>query len=118
MQMRDGGRVCLCALEDISDPGLMPVEKLVIKARPFFSKRTISTIRRNTALGTDQQFDLIIRCWNITQEPPGVSYAVMPDGKQYHANFNPVVDEDALDVTLTRLEDYYEVNSDGIKNFI
>lgn len=107
--MRDGGRCKLCALEDISDPGRMPVEKLVTKAEPFFCYRTASTVRRYTADGADQQFDFVIRVFGLTLPPIGTKYVVMPDGNQYRANFNPIFDDDALDCILTRLEDYYEV---------
>lgn len=110
--MRDGGRVQLCALEDVSQSGRMPSEKLVVKVTPFFAYRTASTIRRYAAEGADQQFDFVIRCWGLTMPPAGVKYAVMPDGTQYRANFNPIFDEDALDCILTRLEDYYDVATD------
>lgn len=110
--MRDGGRVKLCALEDISNPGRMPVEKLVCKAKPYFAYRTASTTRIFVAQGADIRYDFMIRCFGLTFPPEGARYAVMPDGSQYHADFNPIFDEDCLDVILTRLEDYYEVTSD------
>lgn len=116
--MREGGRVYLCALEDVSQPGLMPVEKLVAKARPFFSKRTVSTVRMALADGADRQWNLIIRCWNISEEPADATYAVMPDGNQYHVEYNHVVDEDAIDAILTRLEDYYEVDASSLERFV
>lgn len=112
MKMRDGGRVKLCALQDTAEPGRMPVEKLVVKAQPFFAYRTASTSRRWVADGADTQFDFIIRCYGVTLPPEGVEYVVMPDGKQYRANFNPIFDDDAMDVVLTRLEDYYDVAAD------
>lgn len=110
--MRDGGRVKLCALEDVAQPGLMPSEKLVVKCRPFFAYRTMATTRRFVAEGADQQFDFVIRCFGLTFPPEGAKYAVMPDGSQYRVNFNSIFDEDALDCMLTRLEDYYDVTDD------
>ena len=107
--MRDGGRVKLCKLEDLSEDGRMPDEKLVVWAEPFFAYRTASTTRRYPAQGADQQFDFVIRAQGITIPAPGVKYAVLPDGNQFRANFNPIFDDDACDVILTRLEDYYEV---------
>lgn len=109
MAMRDGGRVKLCALADVAENGRMPSEKLVVKAEPYFAYRTASTVRRYAAEGADQQFDFVIRCFGITMPPIGAKYAVMPDGNQYRANFNPIFDDDALDVIMTRLEDYYDV---------
>lgn len=110
--MRDGGRCKLCSLTDTASPGRMPVEMLVIKAQPFFAYKTTSTTRRWVADGADIQFDFIIRCFGLTFPPDDVEYVVMPDGKQYRANFNPIFDEDALDAILTRLEDYYDVVAD------
>ena len=107
--MRDGGRVKLCALEDIAENGLMPKEKLVVKCEPFFAYRTASTIRRYVVDGADQQFDFVIRVFGVVIPPIGVKYVVMPDGSQYRANFNPIFDDDACDCMLTRLEDYYDV---------
>ena len=107
--MREGGRVKLCALEDVSENGLMPSDKLVVKLTPFFSYRTASTYRRFVANGADQEFDFVINCHGMTLPPDGVKYAVLPDGNQYRANFNPIFDDDSCDATLTRLEDLYDV---------
>lgn len=107
--MRDGGRVKLCALEDTAQKGRMPAERLVVKCEPFFAYRTAATTRRFVADGADQQFDFVIRVFGVVIPPAGVKYAVMPDGNQYRVNYNPIFDEDACDLMLTRLEDYYDV---------
>lgn len=110
MKMRDGGIAMLCALENINERGRMPVEKLVMKGTEFYSHRTVGVTRRYAALGAKREFDCVVRLWNCIELPDGVAYAVLEDGKQYRIDFTQqIVDEDALDLTLVRLENYYDV---------
>ena len=90
----------------------MPVQRLTVEAEPFFAYRTGGVYRRNTARGVGFEYDFVVRCWNITSLPEGVEYAILPDGKQYHVDAEPIFDEDALDLTLARLEDFYDVASE------
>lgn len=106
--MRDGGKVKLCSLTETQTPGFMPVQALAVQLEPFFSYRTGGVTRRFSAKGVNFEYDFIIRCWNITELPEGVEYAVL-NGKQYHVDAEPIFDLDALDLTLTRLEDFYDV---------
>lgn len=108
--MRDGGLVTLYALENIAGPGFMPVQKLVPKCQAFYSYVTAGITRIYAALGANRQFDLVIRCHNMVQLPDGVKYAIPEDGLQYRIDpAQPIYDEDAIDLTLVRLEDYYDV---------
>lgn len=108
--MRDGGIVILYALENIAEPGFMPIEKLVEKGRSFYSYSTAGITRIYAAMGANRQFDLVIRCHNMTELPEGVKYAIPEDGKQYRIDpAQPIYDADAIDLTLVRLEDYYDV---------
>lgn len=108
--MRDGGLALLCALENISERGLMPVEKLVTKSTEYYSHRTVSVTRQYAALGANRAFDCVVRLWNCLELPEGAAYAVLEDGEQYRIDFTQqIVDEDALDLTLVRLENYYDV---------
>lgn len=108
--MRDGGIVILYALENIAEPGFMPVEKLVQKGTAYYSYSTAGITRIYAAMGANREFDLVIRCWNMTELPEGVRYAIPEDGKQYRIDpAQPIYDADAIDLTLVRLEDYYDV---------
>lgn len=110
IQMREGGIVTLYALENTADPGFMPVEKLVEKSTAFYSKSTAGITRIYAAMGANREFDMVIRCWNMTELPPGVKYAIPEDGNQYRIDpAQPIYDEDAIDLTLVRLEDFYDV---------
>ena len=113
MKMRDGGIAKLCALENINERGRMPVEMLVTKSTEYYSYRTVGVTRRYAALGANREFDLVVRLWNCLELPDGVSYAVLEDGKQYRIDFTQqIVDEHAKDITLVRLENYYDVTDE------
>lgn len=108
--MRDGGIVTLYTLENTAEPGFMPVEKLVEKGTAYYSYSTAGITRIYAAMGANRQFDLVIRCHNMTELPEGVKYAIPEDGKQYRIDpAQPIYDADAIDLTLVRLEDYYDV---------
>ena len=108
--MRDGGLVTLYALENTAQPGFMPVEKLVEKGRAYYSYVTAGVTRIYAAMGANRQFDLVIRCHNMIALPDGVKFAVPEDGQQYRIDpAQPIYDEDAIDLTLVRLEDYFDV---------
>lgn len=108
--MRDGGLVTLYALENTAQPGFMPVERLVEKGRAYYSYVTAGVTRIYAAMGANRQFDLVIRCHNMVALPDGVKFAVPEDGQQYRIDpAQPIYDEDAIDLTLVRLEDYFDV---------
>lgn len=108
--MRDGGLVTLYALENTAQPGFMPVERLVEKGRAYYSYVTAGVTRIYAAMGANRQFDLVIRCHNMIALPDGVKFAVPEDGQQYRIDpAQPIYDEDAIDLTLVRLEDYFDV---------
>lgn len=100
----------LYALENVAEAGFMPTEKLVSKGVAFYAKRTSGVARRYAALGANHDYNFVIRCWNMTELPEGVEYAIPEDGKQYRIDpAEPIFDQDAIDLTLTRLEDFYDV---------
>ena len=108
--MRDGGLVTLYALENTAQPGFMPVERLVEKGRAYYSYVTAGVTRIYAAMGANRQFDLVIRCHNMIALPDGVKFAVPEDGQQYRIDpAQPIYDEDAIDLTLVRLEEYFDV---------
>lgn len=98
------------ALENVARPGFMPAEKLVRKGTAYYSKRTSGVTRRYAALGANRDYDYVIRCWNMTELPDNVKYAIPEDGYQYRIDpAEAIYDEDAMDLTLTRLEEFYNV---------
>lgn len=111
--MREGGIVKLYALENVASPGFMPSEKLVKKGEAYYAKRTSGINRRFTADGPARDYAYVIRCWNTPELPEDVKYAIPEDGKQYRIEpAEPIFDQDAVDLTLVRLEDYYDVSTE------
>lgn len=108
--MRDGGIVNLYALVNTAVPGFAPVEKLSKVGEAFYSYSTAGVTRIYAALGANRQIDLLIRCWNMVNLPAGALYAIPEDGSQYRIDVaQPIYDEDAIDLTLVRMENYYDV---------
>lgn len=104
--MRDGGILKLYELTETQTAGFMPQEELVLKGSAFFSYRTIGVNRMYAALGANRQIDLLVRCWN-TQLPLDAKFVII-DGIQYRIDVAQPM-EDAVDLTLVRLEDFYDV---------
>lgn len=108
--MRDGGIVNLYTLTNTAANGAMPSLKLVAAGSAYYSYRTAGVMRRYEAKGNNADFDYVIRVWNMTALPSGCEYAIPEDGEQYRIDpAEPIYDEDAIDLTLTRLEEYYNV---------
>ena len=109
--MREGGIIRLYTLEDVAENGLMPSEKLVFKVEYYYSKVVTGVTRRYAALGADRNYSAVVRCWNYDPDAvEGVKYAKTEDGTQYRIDIaEPVYDSDALDLTLVRLEEFYDV---------
>lgn len=106
--MRDGGILTIYSLSDVRENGFMPQEKLVSEGTAFFSYRTIGVNRLYAALGANREIEKLVRCWN-TNVPEAGKYVIIDD-VQYRIDVSQsVVDEDAVDLTLVRLEDFYDV---------
>lgn len=108
--MRDGGILTIYALQNIAQPGRMPQEKLVSIGTAFFAYRTIGVTRMYAALGANREIELLVRCWN-TVYPEGGKYVTLNDDEtQYRIDIaQPIIDEDAVDLTLVRLEEFFDV---------
>lgn len=88
----------------------MPSEKLVKICDAYYIERTIGVTRAYAALSANQQIDMLVRCFN-TALTADAEYAVLEDGNQYRISLKQVVGND-VDLTLVRLEDYYDVNAE------
>lgn len=108
--MRDGGIIRLYTLENTSEPGFMPSDKLVYACEFYFSKVVTGITRRYAALGANHDYNKVIKCWNAQSIDDDVQYAIDEDGVQYRIDIaNPDYDQDAIELTLVRLEDFYDV---------
>ena len=110
--MRDMGILKLCELTSTSAAGDFPAEKLVQVATAYYAERTVGYNRIYAAKGANEEIDMVVRCYN-TDVPYSVKYAVLEDGNQYRISVKQkIVDEDATDLTLVRMESYYNVASE------
>lgn len=103
----------ICTVTNTAAPGDLPVEKLVVVDTAYYEKRTVGYNRMYAAMGANQSIDLLIRVFNTV--PPTANkelYVVFPDdgSVQYRVSMmQEIVDQEALDLTLERSEDLYEV---------
>lgn len=111
----DAGLVTLCRLENVAAAGRMPVEQLVPVDAAYFGERTVGYRRFYAAQGVNERVDLLIRSHRMPAARIGM-YAVLSQSEndgQYRIGFaQPVLDDHnlkATDLTLTRLEQNYEL---------
>ena len=111
--MRDMGLLTLYDLVTTSTSGDMPVEKLSSLGTAFYAEKTVGYNRIYAARGANEEIDMVVRCYN-TDVPYSAKYVVLEDGNQYQISVKQkIVDEDCTDLTLVRLEDYYDVDVDS-----
>lgn len=108
------GLAQLYILEDVSDPGGIPKQKLVKICDDYYTEQRVGVTRLYAALGANQRIDELVRIHNESDMPEAegrqAEYIVLEDGKQYRiAATQKVIGEDALDLTLERLESLYDI---------
>ena len=107
--MRDAGILTFYNLTSTSATGDAPVEKLEALGTAFYAEKTVGYNRIYAARGANEQIDMVVRCY-YTDIPYNAKYVVLEDEKQYQITVKQkIVDEDATDLTLVRVEDYYDV---------
>lgn len=108
--MRDMGILKLCELTSTSAAGDFPAERLVEVATAYYAEKTVGYNRIYAAKGANEEIDMVVRCYN-TDVPYSAKYAVLEGGDQYRISVKQkMVDEDATDLTLVRMESYYDVS--------
>lgn len=108
--MRDDGILTFYELTITSLPGRMPVEQLASVSTAYYGRRTAGVTRLYAAAGANRDFDVLVRCYNTPSLPEGAKFVILEDGNQYRIDMvQEMVDLDAIDLTLVRLEDFYDV---------
>lgn len=106
--MRDDGILTICSLENTAEEGLMPVEKLVPITTAYYATKTVGYNRIYAAKGANTRIDKLVRAFNTTDISG--QYCVLDDGAQYQIDTAAeIVEENAVDLTLIKVEEYYEV---------
>ena len=107
--MTSDGILTIYDLTDIAEAGAMPAQKLAAVVTAFYSRRTVGVTRLYAASSANRRIDMLVRCHN-TVPSESYKYVILEDGSQYRIDAaQEIVGEDALDLTLVRLEDYYDV---------
>lgn len=109
--MDEVGMLKICSLQNIALPGMMPEEKLVEIDTAYYQMRQAGVTRIYQALGADRRFDLLVRCFNTAVPHEGL-YVVIDD-EQYRIDIcQRIIGKDAVDLTLVKVEEYYDVVSE------
>ena len=108
--MRDEGILTFYNLQNTATNGKKPTEQLVsLDVIAYYANKTIGFNRLYAAKGANVKLDKLIRVYN-TIMPEAAKYVILEDGKQYLiTSAVQIVDEDAIELSLERLENYYEV---------
>lgn len=106
------GILQICKLENVATAGFMPVEKLVVIEEAYYRKRTVGYNRLYAAMGANQEISMLVRCFN-TEVPSYTQqlYVIFPDDSdiQFRVSaIQEIVEDGAIDLTLTRLEENYD----------
>lgn len=112
------GLCTIYSLENTATDGKMPTEKLVKICDAYYAERTVGYNRIYAAMGANHKFNMLVRVFN-TDLPDEGMYVVLEDGKQYQIDIaQKIVGRDAIDLTLIRVEEYYEVSDGTTQNNI
>lgn len=110
------GILNICTLENTAEAGYMPVQMLVTAATAYYRKRTVGYNRLYAALGANQEITMLVRCFN-TEVPTYTEqlYVVFPnedsDNQFIVTAIQEIIEENAIDLTLSRLEEYYDIDT-------
>jgi SPP1 family predicted phage head-tail adaptor len=110
-QTHNDGVVKIYSVENISPPGGMPKESLVLKEILRYHERTVGNQRYYQAKQAGAKVDMVLRC-PLRRNVSGQDIAIPNDGKQYRVTFVQYP-EDAeppvMDLTLERTTQDYEL---------
>ena len=108
--MRDEGLLKFYSLTNTAPNGAMPEEKLVdLEISAFYANKQIGVTRLYAAKGANARLDKLVLVYN-TIVPEAAKYVILEDGRQYLiSDAVQIVDDDAIELSLVRLETYYEV---------
>ena len=109
--MRDSGILEICSLTTGTAGGDMPVETLHTLCTAYYSEQTVGIERLYAAKAAQDAIDMVVRLWNTPAAPDGAAYVVLEDGNQYRiVRSRKIIDEDALELTLERMEGLFDVD--------
>lgn len=103
------GICTIYTLENVAPVGRKPEEKLVKLTTAYYAERTVGYNRYYAAAGANRRINMLIRLFNTSMVEEGM-YVILEDGKPYQIDvMQKIIERDAVDLTLVRVEDYYDV---------
>lgn len=111
--MLDRGILTICTKTNTASNGAMPVESLTTLSQHYYEERAIGYGRQYAAKGVNEKVDLLARIWYDNSIRIGM-YAYIEDTQEQFRidNVQHLYDDNNLrvtDLTLSRLEDNYDV---------
>lgn len=117
MKLFDGGEVKIYKITDISQPGDMPVEGLVLQNTYLFEERSVGMTRSYMAMQSNAKVDRLIRIWQDRAAAVDcvctITDGIETDAQYRIAANQHTVNENGLkvtDLTLERLGTIYDIN--------
>ena len=111
--MRDEGLLKIYNLQNAASSGQKPKEQLVYLDQAYYAVKTIGFNRMYASKGANYRLDKLVRVF-ATALPEAAKYV-----RQYRiGDINVIVDEDACDLSLERLEKLYEVLDESTNNTV
>lgn len=119
------GILFIAKLNNVAPKGTMPRLVLVPCCRAYYRKRTVGYNRLYAAMGANKEISLLVRCFNtevpdyneqlyvfFRKEVPASGADSLDDEfEQFRVTaIQEIVEEGAIDLTLSRIENYYDVN--------
>lgn len=122
--MRDAGVLTVYDLKNVEEAGMMPEQKLVELCQLDYSNLSVGYQRIYAAAGANREITTVVRCWHPDFDSRSASgkYVILDEGDdppedgkrhQYRIDFGTdQIDIDAIDLTLVRQEDLYDVSAE------
>lgn len=111
--MTPAGILKLCMLINTADKGNKPEYRLTELARYYYSDKSLGINRSHFARQDGIQIDDVVRCHNCRGSEFEIgAYVILDDGRQMQiSDVNDFPDIDMTDLTLKRVNNYYDVTS-------
>ena len=110
-QSYNDGVVVVYSVENIAEPGSMPVDKITLKESLRYDERTVGLNRFYAAMQNNVNIKYVLRCPRI-RSISTLDVAVTNDGKQYkivQIQYPQDVEPLSMDLTLEELTPVYDI---------
>ena len=107
------GLASIYKVGDVSLPGDMPIDGLVLKQSLRYKERTVGLNRYYAALQNDIKVDFVIRCPEVrglSEKAADILVAILIDGQQYKVMQIQYIEDaqpPSMDLTLERVGENY-----------